>query len=276
MMEYKAGASIKKSLFVDAKRYDDAQIHRIGSQLLDILDYLHRRSVVHRDISIDNIVDDGARISLLDFGLARPIRYGDEGPQPDYHCFAEILLFLLYSRRKARPWEAAGPWQAAGPWETAGPWQTAGPWEAAEPWQAADPWEAAGPWVAAEPWQAADPWEAAGPWQTADPWEAAEPWQAADPWEAAEPWQAADPWEAAGPWQTADPWEAAEPWQAADPWEAARPAQEQQPWFLELALAPGQKHFLARLMGLERPYKRVSEIQCTFNKMMSKGLPPLL
>lgn len=67
-------------------------------QLLSVVQYLHTRNIVHRDISIDNIIDDGVHISLVDFGLSRAIRYEESSAQTDYYCFGEVLLFLLYSR----------------------------------------------------------------------------------------------------------------------------------------------------------------------------------
>ena len=39
--------------------------------MFEVLEYLHGRNVVHGDISVANVTDDGEKISLLDFGLAR-------------------------------------------------------------------------------------------------------------------------------------------------------------------------------------------------------------
>ncbi|KAJ8317950.1 hypothetical protein KUTeg_003041 [Tegillarca granosa] len=45
---------------------------RIFHQLLDVVDFLHRGSIVHRDIKCDNIMlDDHYNIKLIDFGFSR-------------------------------------------------------------------------------------------------------------------------------------------------------------------------------------------------------------
>ena len=57
---------------------------------------MENRSVVHGDISISNIVDDGQNIALLDFGLAR-YSGGGRTWQIDGACTADVILYLLYS-----------------------------------------------------------------------------------------------------------------------------------------------------------------------------------
>ena len=78
------------------KRFSAEDVYRIGSQLFKILQYLENRSVVHGDISISNIVDDGQNIALLDFGLAR-YSGGGRTWQIDGACTADVILYLLYS-----------------------------------------------------------------------------------------------------------------------------------------------------------------------------------
>ncbi|MDD3231016.1 MAG: protein kinase family protein [Oscillospiraceae bacterium] len=103
ILEHMPGITLKTALFEHHKVLSDLEIARIGMQLLSVTTYLHRRHLVHRDISIDNILDDGVQISLVDFGLSRGLRYGENAAQADYYCFGEVLLFLLYSRRRAPP-----------------------------------------------------------------------------------------------------------------------------------------------------------------------------
>ena len=107
VLEYKEGRTLKEWLFKEKKVFAPDEIFRIGSQLFDILAYLHRRNVVHGDISAANIVWDGTRISLLDFGLAR---YADGEYMRfslDYARAADVLIYLLYSGYEgegSRPW----------------------------------------------------------------------------------------------------------------------------------------------------------------------------
>jgi serine/threonine protein kinase len=51
---------------------------RIGLRVAQVLDHAHHRGVVHRDITPDNIVVDGERVTVLDFGIAARIGEPDE------------------------------------------------------------------------------------------------------------------------------------------------------------------------------------------------------
>lgn len=72
VMEYLPGTNLKTHL----RQHQDGLPHRqaidILTQLLNILSSVHSSGVLHRDISLDNILlmDDG-RVKLIDFGSAR-------------------------------------------------------------------------------------------------------------------------------------------------------------------------------------------------------------
>lgn len=51
---------------------------RVGHRVAQVLDHAHHRGVVHRDITPDNIVVDGDRVTVLDFGIAARIGEPDE------------------------------------------------------------------------------------------------------------------------------------------------------------------------------------------------------
>ena len=71
VMELVEGGSLKKPL--DAKdRFPIPEIVRVMTQVLDALDYSHKRGVVHRDIKPANVMlGEGGQVKLADFGIAR-------------------------------------------------------------------------------------------------------------------------------------------------------------------------------------------------------------
>ncbi len=54
------------------------EVLRIGARVALVLDHAHHRGVVHRDITPDNIIVDGERVTVLDFGIAARIGEPDE------------------------------------------------------------------------------------------------------------------------------------------------------------------------------------------------------
>lgn len=126
VLSQQPGITLKSWLFDRRKSFSRAEIYRIGTQLLDVLVYLHSRSVIHGDISLSNVMDDGKHASLIDFGLARymPTRQGTDvrGHESGAHSkpasahnaesavipdsgridldharLADVLLYLMYS-----------------------------------------------------------------------------------------------------------------------------------------------------------------------------------
>lgn len=77
VMEYIEGASLA-DLLKAAGRLPLSLVVRVGTEALDALGYLHRRRVVHRDLSPDNVMlavdeDGSVRTKLIDLGIAKPI-----------------------------------------------------------------------------------------------------------------------------------------------------------------------------------------------------------
>lgn len=73
-MEYAPGTSLEKRLFDDEWALTEKESLLLLRELAGIVGYIHREGVVHRDIRIANVIVDGDRVHLIDFGLARELR----------------------------------------------------------------------------------------------------------------------------------------------------------------------------------------------------------
>lgn len=112
VLEYKDGLTLEQWLFRKKKIFAPGEIYRIGSQMFEVMEYLHSRNVVHGDISAANITHNGKRIALLDFGLARYADGVNIRFSLDYARTANVLLYLLYSGYEGkgdRPWHEELP-----------------------------------------------------------------------------------------------------------------------------------------------------------------------
>lgn len=67
-----------EDIFVELKRFSLKSVCMLAFQMISVLEYIHRRHIVHRDIKPDNFVmglDDLSQfVYLLDFGLAKKYR----------------------------------------------------------------------------------------------------------------------------------------------------------------------------------------------------------
>ena len=79
-MEYVDGQALSRRIPPDGiKDKDEWLIRRIATQILEALNYAHKKQVFHRDLKPDNILitTRGDNVKLIDFGLAATDSYDD-------------------------------------------------------------------------------------------------------------------------------------------------------------------------------------------------------
>lgn len=73
VLEYLGGGSLR-AMLDQGRTLSPSQVLRIGLEASRALEYAHRRGLVHRDIKPANLLfDDGGRLRIADFGLARAL-----------------------------------------------------------------------------------------------------------------------------------------------------------------------------------------------------------
>lgn len=109
ILEYKKGSTIEHMIFGYSHKFTSDEIYRIGSKLIEIIEYLHRNNIVHRDIRVPNVIINEEDVYLIDFGLARFIDNKKYMPCEDFLYLGHLLLHLYYSsfqktNVKSKPW----------------------------------------------------------------------------------------------------------------------------------------------------------------------------
>ena len=101
VLERMPGDSLATWLFERRHVFGPVEVAGIGSQLADALVALHEAGAAHGDLRPANILYDGERVSLIDFGLSRQEEDGAEvfaaACAADIAGFADIVLYLRYS-----------------------------------------------------------------------------------------------------------------------------------------------------------------------------------
>ena len=97
VIEEKIGYTVEHMLFKQKHSFLKKEIYNIGKQLIQIISYLHKNNIVHRDIRIPNIIINEDTVSLVDFGLARFIDDKVYTRDIDFSYLGDLLLYLLYS-----------------------------------------------------------------------------------------------------------------------------------------------------------------------------------
>lgn len=109
VLEFKEGRTFEDIIYFDMHVFEREEIYRVGRQLVEILKYLHSKSIVHRDIRVPNTLYDGRKVNLVDFGLARWINNDKYRADMDFAFLGDFLLHLYYSsfelkNFRKRPW----------------------------------------------------------------------------------------------------------------------------------------------------------------------------
>jgi serine/threonine protein kinase, bacterial len=109
IMEYFQGKTFDELIFQEGKRLEEQESLLILNEIIEIVGLLHSKGIVHRDLRIPNIIQDGDSYKIIDFGLAAEIER-DSSPvekhkdymreknvRADFYALGHFLLFLLYS-----------------------------------------------------------------------------------------------------------------------------------------------------------------------------------
>ncbi|QHE61894.1 serine/threonine protein kinase [Rossellomorea vietnamensis] len=109
VMKKMSGRTFEELIFQEGKKYSEEESLRVSLQLLTLVDVIHQKGYVHRDLRIPNILSDHGAIHIIDFGLAcvmeteSPVLEAhkdymrDKSKKSDYYAIGHFLLFLLYS-----------------------------------------------------------------------------------------------------------------------------------------------------------------------------------
>jgi serine/threonine protein kinase, bacterial len=121
-MTFIEAENLEEQIFSKQLSFSEEASLLVLERLLELVEYLHAKSVYHQDLRIPNILMDDEEIYLIDFGLAvceseALQAAGQNGLRNrieplmlrDFYDLGEILLYLLYTtytpkNKKTLPW----------------------------------------------------------------------------------------------------------------------------------------------------------------------------
>lgn len=116
ILEYMEGIVIH-NLLLEGYVLERNEIFNICNQLLDIVEILHNKKIIHRDIRTPNvIVNEDGKLILIDFGLARVIDKNRYREEEDYWYIGSFLVRLYYSLVDNSDYESYSEGDKERPW----------------------------------------------------------------------------------------------------------------------------------------------------------------
>lgn len=116
VMEYFEGPNMEDMIFDLGKQFSEREALEFILQLLQHVQVLHKKKLVHRDIRLPNVIYGKDQLHIIDFGLAQFLGQSptamaeDLGDYPlekqlrrevefksDFYAMGHLLLFLLYT-----------------------------------------------------------------------------------------------------------------------------------------------------------------------------------
>jgi serine/threonine-protein kinase len=128
VMSFIPGKTLEDLIFTENQTFTEKEAFQVISQLIPLIQYLHDKSIIHRDIRLPNVLEYQGKYYLIDFGLARfinsPLPQEEDVPlsegrqirrdihvHSDLYALGHLLLFLLYTTyndtnvQEERSWE---------------------------------------------------------------------------------------------------------------------------------------------------------------------------
>lgn len=95
MLSRMPGEALDRWLFERRHAFGPDELARVGLQVADALAHLHTRGVAHGDVRPANVLYDGERVSLVDFGSS--VLDDPAACALDIAGFADLVIYLRYS-----------------------------------------------------------------------------------------------------------------------------------------------------------------------------------
>ncbi|MBM7602126.1 serine/threonine-protein kinase [Metabacillus crassostreae] len=131
VMEYMHGKTYEELIFIEGQKFTEKEAFKELSEILQLVQKIHLKGYVHRDLRIPNILKAENNVFIIDFGLAKRINESSEVQEEvfkneekrlfreisyksDLYALGHFMLFLLYSSyepdsHQLRSWEEELP-----------------------------------------------------------------------------------------------------------------------------------------------------------------------